>query len=159
MKHQIGVTRFHADKFIGADVNGDGLKDMVVTEERYPGLEPDASMYWFEAPEDPRSPNWQRHLIVTQYSMNNLDVADMDRDGDMDLVTCEHKGPKEQLQIWENDGKAGFRMHLLDAGKESHLGSILKDMDGDGDLDIISIAWEDFQFLHVWRNDALVNQK
>jgi hypothetical protein len=155
---KIGETQFHGDKFIGADVNGDGRKDMVVTEERYPGKEPDASMYWFEAPVDPTTPDWPRHTIVTQYSMNNLDVADLDRDGDADIVTCEHKGPKEKLQIWENDGKANFTVHVIDEGKESHLGAILDDLDHDGDLDIVSIAWEDFQYLHVWRNDAIRGQ-
>lgn len=154
-RYHIGNTQFWADKIIGADINGDGRIDLVVTEERYPGLEPDASLYWFEAPANPASPNWKRHTLVTQYSMNNLDVADLDRDGDLDIITCEHKGPKEQLQIWENNGKGQFRKHLIDEGKESHLGAILHDLDGDGDLDIVSIAWEDFKFLHVWRNDAI----
>jgi hypothetical protein len=24
-----------------------------------------------------------------------------------------------------------------------------------GDLDIVSIAWDDYRFLHLWRNDAV----
>ncbi len=46
--------------------------------------------------------------------------------------------------------------HQVDLGKESHLGTRVADLDGDGDFDIVSIAWDNFQFLHVWRNDALV---
>ena len=152
--HVVGLTNFHGDKIIPADINGDGKLDMVVTEERWPGLDPDASMYWFEAPEDPTYWNWNRHHIVTQYSMNNLDVADLDRDGDPDLVTCEHKGPAERLQVWENDGGGKFHLHLIDRGKESHAGARLADLDRDGDLDIVSMAWNDFRFLHLWRNDA-----
>lgn len=155
-RHHIGDTKYWADKTIPADLNGDGHMDVVVTEEIWPGLDPDASMYWYEAPADPASTGWERHLVVTQYSMNNLDLGDLDQDGDIDIVTCEHKGNPERLQIWENNGQGYFRRHLVDFGKESHLGARLADMDEDGDLDIVSIAWNDFQYLHLWRNDAIL---
>lgn len=154
-QHHVGITDFHGDKIIPADINGDGRTDLVVTEERWPGMVPDASMYWFEAPEDPAYWNWNRYTIVTQYSMNNLEVADLDLDGDADIITCEHKGPAEELQIWENDGSGNFSLHIVDRGKESHAGARLSDLDQDGDMDIISIAWNDFEYLHVWRNDAI----
>jgi hypothetical protein len=152
----------HADRYELADINGDGRLDLVTTEERYPGHAPNASCYWFEQPADPTSDTWKRHLVVTQFSMNNLDVADMDRDGDVDIITCEHSMPykgkpapgKERLQIWENDGRGTFTKHGVHPGKESHLGAQVTDLDGDGDLDIVSIAWREFQYLHVWRNDA-----
>lgn len=151
----IGTSDHFVDRFRIADMNGDGRADIVTCEERYPGPDPDASLLWYEQPQDPANTDWIKHVVITEYSLNNLDVADMDQDGDMDIVTCEHKGPKEKLQLFENDGKGNFTEHILDEGKESHLGSELADLDNDGDLDIVSIAWEDFQFLHVWRNDAI----
>lgn len=154
----IGTTEHFADRIAIADINGDDFTDIVVTEERWPGLEPDANLYWYENSQDAKNIHWIRHTIVTEYSLNNLDVADMDRDGDIDIVVCEHKGPKEKLQIWENDGKGHFTEHLIDEGKESHLGARLADMDNDGDLDIVSIAWDDYQYLHLWRNDAIVRK-
>jgi hypothetical protein len=140
-----------------ADINGDSRPDVVVSEERYPGPDPDASLYWFEQPGDPKSRTWKKHVVVTEYSLNNLDVADVDRDGDFDVITCEHKGPKGKfrLQIFENDGKGHFTEHIADRGKESHLGALVADMDSDGDLDIISAAWDNYQYLHLWRNDAI----
>ena len=32
---------------------------------------------------------------------------------------------------------------------------ISADIDGDGDLDIISIGWREYRYLHIWRNDAI----
>lgn len=155
-QHFIGVTISDADRHEVADINGDGLADVAVSEERWPGKEPDGHLFWFERKKDGA---WDRHLVVTQYSMNNLDAADLDGDGDIDLVTSEHKGPDLKLQVWENDGKGNFTLHPVDQGKESHLGCLLSDMDHDGDLDIVSIAWDNYQPLHLWRNDAIRNKK
>lgn len=134
-----------------ADLNGDGRLDIIVTEEN--SADSGAKTYWWEQPKDPRQPNWTRHLVTTQATTNNLGVADMDGDGDMDLILAEHRG-KKRLTIWINDGAGHFTERLVDSGKESHLGARTVDLDGDGDLDIVSIAWDDFAHIHLWRNDA-----
>ena len=153
-----GTTAPHpADRIKARDINGDGRIDVVVTEERYPGKEPDANLWWFEQPEDPKAKNWARHHVITEYSLNNLDVADFDRDGDFDIVTNEHKGKSLKLQIFENDGQGHFTERLIDQGKESHLGTQAADLDHDGDLDLVSIAWDKPEDLHVWRNDAVAH--
>lgn len=148
---------FAPDRIIIAEINGDSRPDIVVSEERSPGPDPDASLYWLEQPDDPKNQTWKRHVLITEYSLNNLDVADMDRDGDFDIITCEHKGPKgkQKLQIFENDSKGHFTEHIADRGKESHLGALVADMDNDGDLDIVSAAWDYYKYLHLWRNDAI----
>jgi hypothetical protein len=153
----VSETVYAPDRIVIADINGDSRPDIVVSEERYPGPDPDASLYWFEQLSDPKSQTWRKHVVVTEYSLNNLDVADMDRDGDFDIITCEHKGPKGKfrLQIFENDGKGSFTEHIADRGKESHLGALVADMDNDGDLDIVSTAWDNYKYLHLWRNDAI----
>jgi hypothetical protein len=84
--------------------------------------------------------------------MNSMDAADMDADGDTDIIINEHRGDK-RVQIWENDGKGNFTAHLAGQEKEGHLGARVADMDNDGDLDILSIAWDNYKFLHLWRND------
>jgi len=149
--HAVGETPGWADRSLIADMNGDGWNDIVVAEERHPGLEPDASLFWFENPGE--EGDWIRHRIITQYSMNNLDGADLDGDGDIDLVTNEHKGP-HQTQVLENDGNGNFTVHGIDVGHESHLGAKLFDMDNDGDLDMIGMGWDAHSYVHLWRNDA-----
>lgn len=113
-----------------------------------------ASNLWFEQSAS-NNGAWQRHLIVQQYSMNNLDVADLDGDGDIDVVTNEHKGPDLAVQWWENDGHGKFTKHIIDIGRENHLGTQLFDLDADGDLDIIGAAWDNYKWMHVWRNDLI----
>jgi hypothetical protein len=149
----IGMTRHAIDRIKVADFNGNGIKDIVVTEERWPGNEPDASMYIFKGYRVEHTLEWERETIVTQYSMNNLDVGDINMNGHIDIITAEHRGGRLQTQLWLNDGKGKFTMQLVDSGKEMHLGARLFDLDGDGDLDIIGHAWDNEKYLHMWRND------
>ena len=152
--HEVGKSNHPIDRVEIADLNNDGRADIIVAEERYPGLEPDGSLFWFEqTTSDGTSPKWNRHAVVTQYSMNNLDIGDLDFDGDIDLVTAEHKGHALETQWWVNDGSGGFTKSIIDLGKESHLGTQLADLDGDGDLDLVSAGWDNFRQMHVWRND------
>ncbi|CAH1000233.1 hypothetical protein LEM8419_01382 [Neolewinella maritima] len=150
-RHEIGTTVHATDRVEAADLNGDGKTDVVVAEERYPGLEPDASLFAYLQ----QDTGWVRTKVVTQYSMNNLSLPDLNQDGYADIVTSEHKGPGLSLQVWLNDGGANFTRQEIDGGKESHLGAQPYDLDGDGDLDLISIGWDQHQYVHVWRNDAI----
>jgi hypothetical protein len=156
-KHNIGTIADQSfpDRLALADIDGDDRLDLVLSEENS-GTDPDASVYWFRQPENPASSTWTRHTVVTQYTTNGMDVADMDMDGDMDIVTGEHRGT-EQVAIWENIGNgSSWVEHVVAAGRESHLGARVSDLDGDGDLEIVSIAWDDYQYLHLWRNDSPV---
>ena len=111
-------------------------------------------VYWFQAPADPVSGNWTRRLLAATDSANSMDTADFDGDGDVDVVVGEHMGDLETV-IFENDGTGGgWAPHQVDAGRESHLGSRVHDLDGDGDLDIVSIGYTNSAFMHLWRNDA-----
>jgi len=153
-RHVVGETAHAVDRVVAVDLNDDGRVDVAVSEERWPGKEPDAHLWWFEATSEGPGAPFTRHELIEQYSMNNLDAGDVDGDGDVDLVTGEHKGPDLRLQVFENDGQGVFTVREIDRGKECHLGTRLYDLDGDGDLDIVGPAWDEWRFLHLWRNDA-----
>ena len=147
-QHRVGETVSFADRIEAADLDGDGAPDVVVAEEGQR-----ARVHWFRCPKNPSDDEWVRQTVVVQATTNNLDLADMDDDGDIDIVCAEHRGEKK-VQIWENLGRAAeWKEHVVSRGKESHLGAQVADMDGDGDPEILSIAWDNYADLHLWRND------
>ncbi len=153
VKHPVGMVINAADRFEITDFNGDGKGDIAVSEEMWPGLEPLANLFVFFNPG--KGTKWERTKLFTGFSLNNLDAGDLDNDGDVDLITIEHKGKEFRRLLFENDGKGNFKMSTPDRGHESHLGARLADLDSDGDLDVVSIAWDNYKFLHAWRNDAI----
>lgn len=151
-RYALGEAGPWADRAELADIDGDGRLDAVIAVEN--GKAEGASAYWFEAPQDPREP-WTRHLIATQGSINSMSVGNLDGRGGLEVVTGEHRGALS-VRVWSSaDGGASWGASTVDQGRESHLGTRLVDLDGDGALDIVSIAWDRFQELHVWRNEAL----
>lgn len=133
-----------------ADFNGDGRLDIVASEEN--GMPNGASTIWWEQPTNAFAGNWAAHPIITQGSTNSMDVADMDQDGDVDLVLAEHYGALK-LEVWTSNNAGVLNQTVISSGIESHLGARTVDLDGDGDLDIVSIAWNAPQNVHLWRND------
>jgi hypothetical protein len=156
--NQVGTTEnYTADRVAVADMDNDGRADILVTEESWQTEDPVAQLFLFSQGGSGSKPLWARKSILTSGSLNSLDIADIDHDGDLDIVTGEHKGREKKVFILENNSKADFTTHVIDHGnKESHLGTLLFDMDGDGDLDILSVAWNNYRFLHFWRNDAIL---
>ncbi|MEQ8783509.1 MAG: VCBS repeat-containing protein [Roseibium album] len=117
-----------------ADINGDGLIDLIVGghEWRQPSLldrilrkvglasEPGGGgeLVWYENPE------WTRHLITTSYAVRtDLDTADLDQDGDQDLVLTTDQG-----LVWLRNPE--WSSELIDDRKLHDVIAI--DLDGDG---------------------------
>jgi hypothetical protein len=154
--YPIGSVVGSPDRFAIADIDGDERKDIVVSEEEYPVTQGVSNCYWFKAKPNPQEGEWQRNAVLSgAYSLNSMSVADIDRDGDKDIVLGE-MGDQQRHMIFENDGRGNLSGPIIvDTDKESHLGARVADLDGDGDLEIISIGWNEYQYLHVWRNDAI----
>lgn len=135
------VTQGEPDRVDLADVNNDGWLDAIVS------LENGTDVLWYEAPADPTKP-WTRHKIGAVAGQGfSMDTADVDNDGDPDVVIGEHRGKDtNRVVIFENAGNgAAWSMHVIDSGPKNqidhHDGTQTVDLDGDGDLDIISLGW------------------
>jgi PKD repeat protein len=137
------------DRVECADVSGDGKVDVLVTAET--GVSSGSELYKYT--QGSTVDSWTRATITSQGSLNNLDAADMDEDGDIDAITAEHRGSLK-LMIFENNGSGTLAELEIDRGKECHDAAQTVDLEGDGDLEIVCIAWDTPQLVHLWRNDA-----
>jgi hypothetical protein len=153
-KYVLHPTGGDPDRNRLADVNNDGRLDAVVGFE---AINKPGKLAWYEQPAD-LTGTWTEHVIADVVGPMSLDVADLDGDGDLDLVVGEHNYAKPEtaaLWVYENVDGAGlkWRPHRVHTGDEHHDGARLVDIDNDGDLDIISIGWSHARVL-VYENLA-----
>ena len=142
MAHTVFEPAGKPDRNRMADMNQDGRIDAIVG---YEAISKPGKLAWYEQQES-LADIWKEHLISEVIGPMSLDVTDLDRDGDLDIIVGEHhkKKPKaSKLIVFENvDGKATkWKGHIVHTGDEHHDGAVLIDIDRDGDLDIISIGW------------------
>ena len=110
---------------------------------------------------------WKENKIAGPGQLNydplSIDAADLDGDGDLDVVAGEHNPPKPddcRLLIFENtDGNGtNWSAHLIHKGDKHHQGAQTVDIDHDGDLDIISVGWTHNKVL-LYENRSLFNHE
>ena len=134
-----------------ADINLDGRPDAVVTFQ-------DGRLAWYEQPATSDG-TWTEHLIANLVGPLSLDVADMDHDGDTDIVVGEYNPgspASARLIIFENVDRVGgsWAQHVIFTGDEHYHGAQLVDIDNDGDLDVISIGWDQGNVI-LYENKAI----
>ncbi len=154
-EHTLYETRASPDRNRLADIDGDGLPDAVVG---YEAINIAGKLAWYQN-QPPHTAGWKEHVIAEVVGPMSLDVADLDRDGDLDVVVGEHNyadPAKAGLFVFENADGRGHKWiaHPVYTGDEHHDGAQAVDIDADGDLDIISIGWENPAVV-LYENKAL----
>jgi len=141
------------------DVAGEGRAGIVMVEEGLTYREREAyfrRIAWFERPANPCNCPWPSHVIDTVRSPHSVDVADLDGDGQLEVIVGEHDPFKpyrarnrllayKKADAW---GLSWYR-HVLDEGYEHHCGTKVFEV-APGRSGIISHAWAEPRYVHLW---------
>ena len=101
---------------------------------------------------------WMQYDVgASTDSVRVVAVGDLDNDNDLDIVSGSNSAEDFELIAWQNDGTPfGEPWAPNDVGASSTINSLaLGDLDGDGDLDIVtgSNSAEEVEVV-AWRNDG-----
>jgi len=133
------------------DLDSDGDTDVLMTNGDTMDdamLKPDHGIRWLENHGDdtPFTP----HHLARLYGVHSAEAADIDNDGDLDIIACAFIGELKDVSrtqllsnlkvpslLWiEQTSPQVFRTRTLEAHLCNHPTLALGDLDGDGDIDI-----------------------
>jgi hypothetical protein len=152
------ALQFKFSKEAIIDMNNDGKPDIVATETDLDLKNHHANfarICWFENPGNSTS-LWKMHGIDKIRSPQSLDIADIDNDGQMEIITGENEISKPgrssgRLLIYKKADAEGFSFyrHVVSNRAEHCNGTKVID-NGQGKHTIFSIGWDNYQYVNMW---------
>lgn len=139
--HSISTNADGAIAVFAVDMDRDGDTDVLTASAA------DDTVAWYENNGTPGSSTWTPHTISTMAdSVRSVFTADMDGDGDMDVLSASSFDNK--IAWYKNDGNQNFTPLTISTTADAAHSVFAADVDGDGDLDVLSasafddkIAW------------------
>jgi hypothetical protein len=124
------------------DLDGDGDQDLAVGQFGYD----DGEIRWME-----NKGNWEfdSHILLKLSGTIHTPVADMDADGDLDIVALVSQ-EWEEIYLFANQGAGQFETRLIYGSTNEDFGSsgiAVVDLDLDGDPDILYTNGDAFDYI------------
>ncbi|MGD8238634.1 MAG: VCBS repeat-containing protein [Armatimonadota bacterium] len=135
------------------DVDGDGDLDLLIAcmGILFPNNDKIGSVVVLE---NRGAQQFTRHLIVDQIArVTDVRAADLDGDGDQDLVAGQFGYDDGEIRWLQNEGDWSFTSHIL-LRLSGTIHTPVSDMDGDGDPDIVALVSQEWEETYVFENDG-----
>lgn len=124
----------YAAAVYAADIDRDGDMDMIGAARN------DNDIVWWEN-KNGEGTSWNQHTVDSAFEgAHSVVAADIDRDGDLDLVGAAQFD--DDVMWWENQDGNGdnWGIHTVDGDFDGAHSVAVSDIDGDGDMDIVAAA-------------------
>ena len=150
IKSVIVANAEHPSGVALADLSGDGRLDVIVADPVSNPFENTGQILWWEnAP----GGEWIARRVGDFYGASHVDAADVDRDGDLDVIAAAHYGMIERSPppTSSRNGRYAWFENVDGAGNtwvEHTVGQLYwgarwidaGDIDGDGDIDLVGAS-------------------
>ncbi len=150
-QNTITTNVISATSTLAFDIDGDGDNDVISASES------DNKIAWYENLDAIGNFGEQQVLSNIADGLNSVFTSDLDGDGDLDILSASQNDNK--ISWYENiNGEGDFStQHIISINTENATSVYAIDLDGDGDLDVLSSSKNDNKIAWYENIDGLGN--